>query len=348
MGVAQARDAARAMRQRVKYEAADPIAEARRKRAVTSDAREGIGTLLAAIEAYGQQRAGQLAKWHERHGRMKAVFAPHLDRPLRLLRRSDLQTTIDDYKATQSARAAANYLRPILKWAIARDMCPADLSKIVAPGAGRARTRTLSQNELAALLPVLTASDRPYPMAMRFMLLTLARREEVCAACWRDIDLAGATWRIPTTKNGLPHVVPLSTQALDLLRQIGGGKPDRLVFTTLPPAKMAAEAGLISSGPGRLTNWDREGKSIMEASGTAGWTRHDLRRTGATMLGEMGELPDIIEAALNHVAIRSTLAATYNRARYRPQVATALQRLADALDEITSGGAEIVRLRPAG
>ena len=50
------------------------------------------------------------------------------------------------------------------------------------------------------------------------------------------------------------------------------------------------------------------------------------------MLGEMGELPDIIEAALNHVTLHSPLAATYNRSRYRPQVAVALQRLADALD----------------
>ena len=53
----------------------------------------------------------------------------------------------------------------------------------------------------------------------------------------------------------------------------------------------------------------------------------------------MGELPDIIEAALNHVSIRSPLAATYNRSRYRPQVAAALQRLADALDGIEAGAA---------
>ena len=83
----------------------------------------------------------------------------------------------------------------------------------------------------------------------------------------------------------------------------------------------------------------------MEASATAGWTRHDLRRTGATMLGEMGELPDIIEAALNHVAIHSPLAATYNRSRYRPQVGMALQRLADELDKIENGGAVIVPFR---
>jgi hypothetical protein len=89
--------------------------------------------------------------------------------------------------------------------------------------------------------------------------------------------------------------------------------------------------------PPRLGNWDRETKAIAEASGTSGWHRHDLRRTGATMLGELGILPDIIEAALNHVAIRSPLAATYNRSRYQPEVATALQRLADELEIIENG-----------
>jgi hypothetical protein len=52
------------------------------------------------------------------------------------------------------------------------------------------------------------------------------------------------------------------------------------------------------------------------------------------MLGDLGEMPDIIEAALNHASIRSPLAATYNRSRYRPQVAAALQKLADELEAI--------------
>jgi hypothetical protein len=83
----------------------------------------------------------------------------------------------------------------------------------------------------------------------------------------------------------------------------------------------------------------------MVASGTEGWHRHDLRRTGATMLGELGEMPDIVEAALKYVTIRSPLASTYNRSRCRPQVATALQRLADVLDGIEAGGATIVPIR---
>ena len=58
-----------------------------------------------------------------------------------------------------------------------------------------------------------------------------------------------------------------------------------------------------------------------------------------------GELPDIVEAALNHASIRSPLAAIYNRSRYRPQVAAALQRLADALDGIEVGAAKVVPLK---
>ena len=159
-------------------------------------------------------------------------------------------------------------------------------------------------------------------------------------ARWRDVHIEARTWTIPETKNGEPHTVPLSRQAMELLRSRlpidadGGPKrpdPDALIFST-------------SAGT-PLGNWDRETKALQEASGTEGWTRHDLRRTGATMLGEMGELPDIIEAALNHVSIRSPLAATYNRSRYRPQVAAALQRLADALDGIEAGAANVVPIQ---
>jgi integrase len=120
-------------------------------------------------------------------------------------------------------------------------------------------------------------------------------------------------------------VVPLSRQALALLQ---GQRPETfdhngLVFCT-------------ASG-GALGNWDRETKNLYKTTGVLGWHRHDLRRTGATMLGELGVLPDIIESALNHTSIRSPLAAIYNRSRYRPQVAEALQKLADCLERIRCG-----------
>ena len=61
----------------------------------------------------------------------------------------------------------------------------------------------------------------------------------------------------------------------------------------------------------------------------------------------MGVEPHVIEAALNHAAIHSRLAATYNQARYLPAVREALQRLADRLDAVMAGGAPAVALQPA-
>jgi integrase len=193
----------------------------------------------------------------------------------------------------------------------------------------------LSRDELAAILPALRASDRPHAKAMLFMLLTAARREEASTARWGHVDFEARTWTIPETKNGEPHVVPLSRQAVDLLQSC---RPDN-------PAPSAAVFAVSTGSP--VANWDRAAKAIQDASKTTGWTRHDLRRTAATMMGEMGELPDIIEAALNHATIHSALASTYNRSRYRPQVAAALQRLADALDGIEAGAAAVVAIRGA-
>jgi integrase len=339
MGVADARAAARAMRAEVR-KGADPVAERKRQRAIGRQAREGIGTVAALLDLYARQKGSGLKSWAECRRRIGSVFAPFLKKPIATLKVGDLQLQADGWAAAQSAAAAVRYLRPILKWAAQRGYSAPDLAQITPPATVGRRKRILTREELATLLPVLRASSRPYAPALRFMLLTLTRRQETALARWRYVNTEARTWTIPETKNGEPHVVPLSQQAMDLLRSrvptddAGNRKqpdPSALIFATSTGAAIG--------------NWDRETKALQEASGTQGWTRHDLRRTGATMLGEMGELPDIIEAALNHTSIRSPLAATYNRSRYRPQVAAALQRLADALDGIEAGAAQVVPLR---
>lgn len=244
------------------------------------------------------------------------------------MKASELQLTTDGHPSEQSASAAVRYIRPILKWAAAssRGYVSPDVAALTPPATVAERDRVLSDAEMRAVLPALRASGRPYAAAMRFMLLTLARREEVCAARWRDVDWLAGTLRFHQTKNGTEHVCPLPWQAIDLLRARMPDQPDpaALIFAT-------------STGA-RLGNWDREAKAIHEASGIGGWTRHDLRRTGATMLGDLGTDPHVIEAALNHAAIvGSKVAKIYNRSRYRPQVATALQMLADTLDGIEAG-----------
>ena len=321
MGISQARNAARAMRVEVR-KGADPIAERKRQRAIGKDARDGIGTLRALLDLYSERDGAALKSWPECRRRIDSVFAPFLESPLAVMKVGDLQMQADRWRARGSASAGVRYLRPVLKWAAHRGYAAAELGTLHPPATVRQRDRVLSQAELSAILPVLAASDRPYAAALRFMLLTLARREEVGAATWSDMSLAEAVWTIPQTKSGRTHKVPLSRQAIALIGSLKPDTPDpnALVFST-------------RTGE-RLQNWDRESKAIMEASGTAGWTRHDLRRTGATMLGEMGVEPHVIEAALNHAAVHSQLAAIYNRARYFPAVRDALQLLADTLDAL--------------
>lgn len=341
VSLSEARDAARSMREAVRKAGADPVADAKRKRKMGKDAREGIGTLTALLDLYGTKEGNKRKTWETCRKAVEHVFAAHLSKALGAVKLADLQMTADSHKAQQSAAAAVRYLRPILKWAahVGRGYCPGELSLIRPPAVVQRRERVLMRDELSRLIPSLKASSRPYAGAMRLMLLTLTRREEVGEARWRDIDLEAGSWTIAKTKNGQPHVVPLPRQAIALLQDL---LPKNREGKVLPPV---AEARVFGTGTGAaLGNWDRETKAIMEASKTSRWHRHDLRRTGATMLGEMGELPDLIEAALNHVAIRSPLAATYNRSRYRPQVAAALQRLADALDGIEVGAGEVVQL----
>ena len=343
MGIADARDAARGMRVRVR-DGADPVAERRRQRAIGRDARDGIGTLTAVLDLYAKQRGEALRSWPESRRRIESVFSAYLSHPLATMRAGDLQMTVDAHKAKQSAAAAVRYLRPVLKWAAQRGYVAAEVAVLHQPATVQRRDRVLSLDELRAVLPAMDVSTRPYAAALRFMLLTLARREEVATASWRDVDLEAKVWTIPTTKNGQPHKVPLSVQAVALLT---AQKP------TKPVKPLAQKPGDIPAfvfhveGGGRLVNWDRETKAIQAASKTEGWTRHDLRRTGATLLGEMGFDPHVIEAALNHTAIHSQLAATYNRSRYMPEVTRALQALADRLDGIAQGGAKVMPLRRA-
>jgi len=218
MGIAEAREAARALRAEVRR-GADPVAEARRRRAIGREARDGVGTLAALLDLYAQQRGGAMKTWPECRRRIEVVFAPFLSAPLATLKAGDLQMRADGWASKQSAAAAVRYVRPVLKWAAHRGYVPGEAAALHAPATVKRRKRVLGREELAALLPVLAESARPYAAALRLMLLTLARREEVCAARWRDVDLAAATWTITDTKNGEAHVVPLSRQAVELLKK---------------------------------------------------------------------------------------------------------------------------------
>jgi integrase len=326
IGLREARAEARAMAEEVR-KGADPVRDARAARAKPPKGH----TLADLLTLYGRQVGSAVKSWPQMEAQIRRVFRLHLDIALAALTVGALQLTVDAHPKPKSASFGVRCLLTVARWACVpgRGYVTRELLDLRASAAKPKRDRVVSRDELAKLLPALAASDSPYAEAHRLILLTACRRGELTGARWQDVDFAAATWTLPATKNGKAHIIPLSRQALALLqaRRSQGGDPGAPVFTS---------DGKVLSG------WARATDRLQQASGTAGWTRHDLRHTAATMMGELGVIPDIVEAALNHVQIHSALAARYNAARYRPEVAVALQRLADQLDLIEGGGGNVV------
>jgi integrase len=380
MSVAAARAAAMALHGKVKT-GFDPISQKRERRATVEDAKKGIGTLRALLDDYERKFASDptsgrkfIKSWKAQRQAISHVFAAHLDKPVATMAAMELRQTAEDHAKVYMAALAVRCLRPVLKHFADLGKVPGGLSDIKPPATVRSRERTLLPGELRALLPVLRASERPYGAPMLFMLLTLARREEVCQARWREIDWGSGKWTIPArrAKNGEEHELPLSRQALAILRaqlpaddvcgKVVGPDPNALIFKTKTGAALGnwdreSKALLITAGLARVKEKEPaqgkarkgigrgKGSDVVEMiDGSKIPTRHDLRRTGATLIGLTGVAPHIIEAALNHVAIHNRLAATYNRSRYRSEVADALQALADQLDTIESGGAKVIQI----
>jgi integrase len=105
----------------------------------------------------------------------------------------------------------------------------------------------------------------------------------------------------------------------------------------------------INARGGKLDNWDRWSKKIFERTGTSGWTRHDLRRTCATLAGELDAAPHTVSILLGHKNPENNqLLGIYNKSRYRQQHAEALQMVADRLQAIEDGQDNVhVFRRPA-
>jgi integrase len=227
-------------------------------------------------------------------------------------------------------------MRPLAAWAAKRGLMRDGFDKL--EGSRRASAvarRKLTADEAGELLRSL--GDRAHDRAAKFMLLTAARRDEVCSAAWSEFDLVRATWTIPggrrkntrgpsakTTQDD--HVVPLSRQALELLQETNAA----LVFP--------GERGE------RLQNWSRWTRRFAKRTGLT-VTPHSLRRTAATLLGELGFAPHVVSAVLGHHAIGGSLHAGYNQSPYRREAGEALQELADFLDALAIGKGDIVPLR---
>ncbi len=168
--------------------------------------------------------------------------------------------------------------------------------------------------------------------ALRLAPLVFVRPGELRRAQWADIDLDAAEWRYTVTKTDTPHIVPLATQAVAILRELhgltGGGQ---YVFPGGRSPKRPMSDNAI------LAALRRMGIGKDEMSG------HGFRAMARTILDEvLGVRPDLIEHQLAH-AVRDPNGRAYNRTAHLPERRKMMQQWADYLDKLKAG-AEVIPL----
>jgi integrase len=160
--------------------------------------------------------------------------------------------------------------------------------------------------------------------ALRLAPLLFVRPGELRRAEWAEIDEAAKLWRIPAAKMKArePHLVPLSRQALELLREL---RPltgrDRYLFPSVRTKLRPMSDGTMNAALRRLGYGHNE------------MTAHGFRSLASTRLNEMGFRADVIERQLAH-ADKDTTRAAYNRADYLTERVDMMQRWSDELDRL--------------
>jgi integrase len=191
------------------------------------------------------------------------------------------------------------------------------------------RKRFLSDDEIKIVWD--SAGDDDYGSIVRLLILAGQRRVEISELRWNEVKLDLNMISLPPerVKNDQEHDIPMSPA----VRSIIAARPrnDGLVFArtmSWSRRKLRLDAAIT----------ERLGKPLPP------WTLHDLRRTAATGMADIGIQPHVVEAVLNHISgSKRGVAGVYNRSTYAPEKKRALNKWADRVQDIIAGKPSNVR-----
>ncbi len=325
-----------------------PALEKRREKRRVVD----IKTFGTAMEAWlANARLADSTRAMRKHIIDRDILPVFRNRLLTEIQAEDLRALCNKVKE-RGAPATAVQIRDIVKqvyvYAIAHGEKvenPAESVRASSIAIFVPRDRALSPLEIRLVIQHLE-SVATYPtirLALRLILLTLVRKSELIQATWDEVSFERATWTIPKQrmKGRNPHVVYLSSQALDIfvtLHACAAGS--RFVF----PSRYDAERCMSNATLNRVT------QLVVQAAKTKGlplhpFTVHDLRRTGSTLLNEIGFNRDWIEKCLAHEDGRSSRS-VYNKAEYAEQRRHMLQEWANLVEAWGGGQTYVPKLMP--
>jgi integrase len=258
-------------------------------------------------------------------------------RPLALIEQAEIADLLDR-AAKDSGDATANRLRANLAamftWAMQRGKVAANPVMLTEKRKEQSRERVLANDELVAIWNALPEGD--FGSIVKLLMLTGQRRSEIGGLRWSEIDLRQGQINLPgeRTKNGHPHFVPLSEPVREIIA-----------------AQQHIRDHVFGRGDSAdgFAGWSAAKAALDERlPGMPHWSLHDLRRTMATGMGELGVQPHIIEAAINHQSgHKAGVAGTYNRANYHAERKVALDKWAAHIMALVTNRPFVVVARAA-
>ena len=293
-----------------------------------SESATGAATFEAVMREFVAKKS---AAWSERYRVefvriLEANILPDLGKvPISDIKPAALLGVLrkmEERGAATYATIARSRCSAVFRYAVQTLRCESDPAALIAGAIirpTRETARPMPREVLAELLNKLGAygGHRTTVIAMHIIMLTFVRTIELRRAEWQDFDLGASVWSIPADKMKMarPHIVPLASQAVDLLRELhtitGNG---RLLFPhSRRPSEQMAQDTLNSS---------------FRFMGMGQWSAHDFRATASTHLHELGYPSEHIELQLAH-SDSNSIRGVYNHARYLPERAEMMQAWAD-------------------
>jgi integrase len=284
-----------------------------------------VGEYLAAKEREVRPRTFRELKRYLTGTFFKPLHSMPVDTVTRRDVAARLVVTTRQHGSIVAARARAA-LSTFFVWAMQMGMVENNpIIGTIQPKDGKPRERVLSDNELASIWRA--CKDDQYGRIVRLLILLGARRQEIGGLRWSELDLDNGRWLLQgqRSKNGRAHELPLMPMALDIIKDV--------------PRLVSRDQLFGARSNDGFTGWDDQKEALDERSGVTGWTLHDLRRSCATGMADIGVQPHIIEAVLNHVSGHKVgVAGIYNRSSYEREVRNALAMWADHVRTIIEGG----------
>lgn len=264
--------------------------------------------------------------WRNQERRLEIYVLPTWrDMDLASIRRADVRELIDGIDGIVAPGRALAIIRTLFRYAMTRDWVDSSPAEAIPnPSADIPRDRFLDMQEVVRVYRAADFLGYPFTGFIKMLMLTGQRRTEVASMRWADIDLAAGTWILSSeeTKSARAHLVPLSPQAIELLKatpQIGPyiwSSDGETHIKGYSKAKQKLDTFLTSGG------------EDMKA-----WRLHDLRRTAATHMVRLGTSEVIVGRVLNH-APQGVTARTYALHSYEPEKRHALTTWAGEIDRI--------------